>query len=97
MCLAGLLSQLEARGVSHAVLEARNPTLDARDIAAVRAFRASHVIGHEIRVDHGYPSRQPLLWVPDIVAGAVGADATGESSSAGRLLPVLTEHRVVLG
>ncbi|WP_298329228.1 hypothetical protein [Haloactinopolyspora sp.] len=79
-CLRSLLFHLEAAGVEQVWLESRGNPADARDIGAVRAFRAQHAIGHAIRVDHAFPSTQPLLWVADIVAGAVRAAERGHTT-----------------
>jgi hypothetical protein len=32
------------------------------------------LIPKAMRIEVGQPSAEPMLWVPDIVAGAVGAD-----------------------
>jgi hypothetical protein len=95
LCLARLLHELEVAGVEQVWLEARTPSLNARDIAAVRALRSRRVIHHEIRVDHRYPSDEPLLWIPDIVAGVVGAvdDVEGYRD---RLDGVLTTYHIRL-
>lgn len=93
-CLEQLLFQLDGAGVGRVWLETRTASLNSRDIAAVRAFRARRVIHHDIRVDHAYPSAEPLLWIPDIVAGAVSAAARGESTYREQLERLISEYRV---
>ncbi|MBB5787421.1 hypothetical protein [Jiangella mangrovi] len=92
-CLHELLTQLENQGVEHAWLESRDPVSDGRDIAAVRAFRAAHLIS-EIRVEHEHAVNEPLLWVADLVAGAVGAAEAGEPQYKLIIADGVTEHRI---
>jgi len=40
----------------------------------IRAIRGKKLVPTEMRIDVGRPSAEPMLWVPDIVAGAAGAD-----------------------
>jgi hypothetical protein len=96
ICLARLLHELESAGVSEVILETRTRSLNAKDLAAVNAWRAQHVLGHALTVEHGYPSEEPLLWLPDIVAGAVHADAAGEPSWRDVLAPLLTEIHITI-
>lgn len=73
-CLRRLVLELNAAKVTRAVLEARDPSGKSRDLQTVEAMRAEKVIGSEITVLHrmSYGSRaDPMLWIPDIVAGAV--------------------------
>ena len=41
-------------------------------------------------MDHQPGPTNPLLWIPDIVAGAVGADLTGEPSYLDRIRHLTT-------
>lgn len=95
-CLRSLLFHLEGDGVEQVWLESRGAPADSRDISAVRAFRAQHAIGHTNRVDHAFPSAQPLLWVADIVAGAVRAAERGDDTYRAHLGTAITEHRIRL-
>lgn len=96
LCLEQLLHKLEASGVSTVSLEARTPTLNKKDLFAVGAWRAQHVISHGLRIDHVFPSAEPLLWVPDIVAGAVAAAYGGAGHWRDALAPLLDEFPVQL-
>ncbi|NJC69072.1 hypothetical protein HC031_04940 [Planosporangium thailandense] len=99
-CLRRLLFELEQAGVARVVMEAREPRLNTRDIEAVDAFRAAGLIGSDIVVEHGYPTGpngEPLLWVPDIVAGAVGAELDRGDLLAQELAGLVTHYRVELG
>lgn len=91
-----MLFRLEAAGVEHVWLESRNVLLDRRDRVAVDGFRARKVITAKIRVNHARPGDQPLLWVSDIVAGAVSAAEADEPHYRSQLESILVEHRVQL-
>jgi hypothetical protein len=39
----------------------------------VDVLRVRQELHDEVRVDFTYPADEPLAWLPDIVAGAVGA------------------------
>lgn len=66
-----LLPALERRGVTVAVLESRQVRQDRRDIEAVDAFRSQRRLTDRLRIEHARPTDEPLLWLPDAVAGAV--------------------------
>ncbi|MQW74265.1 hypothetical protein GHK92_00100 [Nocardioides sp. dk4132] len=53
----------------------------------VNALRSEKAVSPALRVDFGLPSVEPMLWVPDAIAGAVAGARKG--SQAG--------HRQVLG
>ncbi len=81
------------------LLESREAKLNARDITAVDAFRAGGVIGPNIVVEHGFPvgpKGEPLLWVPDIVAGAIGAELDRGEQVAMELTRLVTCYQVKL-
>lgn len=95
-CIETLLYYLEAAGTGHVLLETRNATADRRDIATVDQCRARGVISHAIRVDHARPSEEPLLWLADIVAGAVSAAEGTEPAYRASIEPLVTEYRIQL-
>lgn len=78
-CMEALLPPLEASGVDRVFLEARQQGLVRRDMRLVDACRSKGLITPGIRVEAAFPSEEPLLWLPDAVAGAVGAARTGQS------------------
>jgi hypothetical protein len=77
-CMEALLPEMQARGVSQVFLEARTPSLIRRDMRLVDAIRAKGLITPGIRVDTALPSQEPMLWLPDAVAGAVNAAREGQ-------------------
>jgi hypothetical protein len=61
------------------------------------SWRAQRVLSSRIRVGFAYRSAEPLVWVPDLVAGAVGTARVGETQEYREpLLPLLTEYDVAL-
>lgn len=70
-CLKRLCWWLQQEGVDHMILESRGPKDDRRDMDALQAFRAQHVITSDLRMDHVRGRTEPLLWVPDAVCGAI--------------------------
>lgn len=95
-CLRRLVHELESAGVDELWLESRSPRQDLRDIQAVDGFRAAQIIS-ALRVDHAQPLGEPLLWVPDIVAGAVNLALSGEDLHEVALRPLITKYEVDLG
>lgn len=74
VCMESLAVLLADMGVSRIFLEERNPSLNDRDKRLIEAIRGKKLIPTELRIDIQRPSEEPMLWMPDIVAGAVGAD-----------------------
>ncbi|MER7830198.1 hypothetical protein [Streptomyces sp. NPDC095602] len=78
-CLAALIDELHGFGIDHLYIEAREPALNARDIQTVTLARQTVLPkGTRFRADHAHGSTEPLLWISDIVAGAVRAHHTGD-------------------
>ena len=76
-CLAALVSELHRRGVEHLLIEARAATLNRRDVTTVQGARFALPQGSNFRVDHLPGPAEPLLWIADIVAGAVRSSRQG--------------------
>ncbi|MGH3546215.1 MAG: hypothetical protein ACRDPW_09870, partial [Mycobacteriales bacterium] len=79
-CLDRLLYELDHAGVSQVWLEARGPHQNRLDSEVVNVFRVRGNISDTIRIDHGYPDQEVLLWLGDIVAGALSASVAGDPS-----------------
>lgn len=75
--LSRLLWELDRRQVEQLLLESRRAERDRHDVKAVGGFRNQQVLSRRLRVAHGQPLQEPLLWLPDAVAGAVGDDRCG--------------------
>jgi hypothetical protein len=74
VCMESMVVALAAMGVEQVLLEERTPSLNERDQLLIRSIRGKKLIPKAMRIEVGQPSAEPMLWVSDIVAGAVGAD-----------------------
>lgn len=95
-CLRRLLFELDGAGVGRVLLESRGRRQDLRDLQVVNALRVQRTLGRQLVVDHAQPMGEPLLWVPDIVAGAVGAELDRAEPYAEQLAPMVTRYQVSL-
>ncbi|RSD26422.1 DUF3800 domain-containing protein [Amycolatopsis eburnea] len=77
LCLQRLVTELHDAGVGVLVAEARQADLNARDIATVTATRHRLPAGSRCRIEHRFGADEPLLWISDVVAGAVRARING--------------------
>ncbi|MBB3090241.1 hypothetical protein [Nocardioides albus] len=76
-CLERLLHELETLGVTRAKFESRTQPLNRRDTRMVDSMRGAGALTGKLRVEFEDPNLEPMLWIPDAVAGAVGADRLG--------------------
>lgn len=90
LCLRRLLWELDDAGVVQINVEAREAKQNQRDRHLLDALRAERVLSATIKMDHPAGPREPLLWVPDLVAGAVGAARRGEPAYRDQLASLLT-------
>ncbi|WP_329004216.1 hypothetical protein OHA18_12520 [Kribbella sp. NBC_00709] len=68
-----------------------------RELAGlVDSARRKRLISHELQVRFARPAREPMLWLPDAVAGATSAAVLGEERWLGVMDAVVTVHRVVI-
>lgn len=95
-CFERLLPELAAIGVTHAWLETRTAVLNGRDRAMVAAMRGSGSLTGSLRVEFGDPEIEPLLWIPDVIAGALGAARRGMPRYRDALAIVIDEIEVSL-
>ena len=77
--LKHLLYELDQRKVVHAILESRHAERDRHDLKSIGQFRNANYLSKGLTVDHGRPLQEPLLWLPDIIAGAVGDHRCGDN------------------
>lgn len=97
-CMTRLLHELEQLGVSCVWLESRTATLNRKDLHLVDALRGERAISRGLRVEFGRPLEEPMLWVPDAVAGAVSAARKGTDTRGNRerLGQMVTEYVIDL-
>lgn len=78
-CLDRLVVELHGYGIEALVIEAREPELNRRDVKTVEGVRHRlSPVGASFRVDHVPGPAEPLLWIADVVAGAVRAEQEGD-------------------
>ncbi len=77
-CLEHLVPELHGYGVRTLVMEARTPALNKRDVHTVITARYALPKGTRFTVEHTPGAQEPLLWMADVLAGAVRASREGE-------------------
>jgi hypothetical protein len=77
LCGERMYYELQQSGVQNAVFESRGPADDRRDRTHLDSLKASKQITGSFRVDHLAGKAEPLLWVPDILCGALSQARTG--------------------
>lgn len=95
-CLERLLYELDQFGVSEVRLESRAPAQDKRDLRLVDSARRKRLITPGLQVGFATPSAEPMLWLPDAVAGAMSALVLGENRWLTAMTDVVTVHQVVV-
>jgi hypothetical protein len=95
-CLERLLYELDRFGVSETWLESRRSVQDRRDLQLIDSARRKRVISQELKVRFARPAEEPLLWLPDAVAGAMSSAVVGEERWLAAMDSVVTIHRVVV-
>ncbi len=78
-CMQQLLHKLASGSVTQVWFESRDEIGNRRDLAMVANLRTTDALPPTLRVDHAKPLEEPLLWVPDAVAGAVAAAHDGRT------------------
>ncbi|MCG2623027.1 hypothetical protein LVY72_14080 [Arthrobacter sp. I2-34] len=77
-CIERLCWEVEDLGGSQVILEARTPSLNARDRNLIPKLRGKSALPVNLRVDWLRGSEDPMLWVADQVLGAYGDAETGD-------------------
>lgn len=92
--LAAALANL---GVSDVSIEARTESLNRRDMRMLDALRSRGTLAAGLAVTFARPIQEPMLWLPDAIAGAVSAHLRGRDSHPYELLKrELTVHRITM-
>lgn len=91
-CLAQLAWELHSYDVEHLVAECRTDVLDRRDIATISRVRQQALPkGARLRITHERGAVEPLLWIADVVAGAVRMSRLGNPGPRAQLDPCVYE------
>jgi len=93
-CLERLLFELGKCGVTEVWLESRSAAPDRRDIKLVDSARNKGLMPLELQVRFGRPKEEPMLWIPDAVAGAVTAAELGDPRWLLVLAEILDRHDI---
>jgi hypothetical protein len=89
--LLRLLWELDQRGVRDLVLESRGERRDGDDRRSVVQAQRARWAPAGVRYAFGQPRREPLLWLPDAVAGAAArAVADGDGTYLAALGDLVT-------
>ncbi|KIA66466.1 hypothetical protein [Nocardia vulneris] len=87
-----MLVELASLEVSQVVIEARTKALNSRDQSLVATLRTSGALPTRMRVDFESPKTEPMLWIPDAVAGATGlAHRGGDAGFLAKLSEVTVQ------
>jgi hypothetical protein len=78
-CVERLAYELTIRNVLHITAEARDPRSNVREVRYFDHLRKGRIIDTGMQLDHVPGPREPLLWIPDAVAGALTAARIGMS------------------
>ncbi|WDZ91413.1 DUF3800 domain-containing protein [Nocardiopsis sp. HUAS JQ3] len=79
-CLEQLVPELHDYGVETMIMEARSPALNKRDIRTIIGARYALPKGAQFTIEHTKGAEEPLLWVADVLAGAVRAGREGDET-----------------
>ena len=77
-CIERLLAALASRAIATFVFERRHPDLDAHDRTMIAALRRQRSLPATMRATWQRAADEPLLWLPDIAAGAASLAQTGD-------------------
>ena len=77
-----LFAELDRKSVQHVWIESRTNADNGRDQALLQAARTKKIISSRLRVDFAKPLDEPMLWLPDVVAGAYGYARKGTNEKA---------------
>lgn len=91
-CIQQMLAYLGGMGVGRFVLEQRTESLNARDQTLVTRLRGTRSLPASLTVGFDLPSKEPLLWIPDIVAGAVGDELADPTTTWAAALGMCLER-----
>lgn len=94
-CLGALLAACVGfePAVGHVVLESRTEVLDKRDAARIEGLKSAGRLPGLLRFSFGTKA-EPLLWLPDAVAGAANAELADDPRYTARLGDRLTRVHV---
>ena len=97
LCMERLVYELEILGVSQLWIESRHDALNRRDQKMIDALRQRGTLSPKTSVGFARPYEEPMLWIPDAVAGAVGGARRGDTGRPREILDrVVREVEITL-
>lgn len=91
-CLEELYHEMVSMNIFDLTLEGSTPPQDRSDVAHLVALRAQG-LNPRVRINHRRGGDEPLLWIPDIVLGAINSAQIGETSHYEALSESIIIHR----
>ena len=95
-CIERLLWELSERMVDTVTFESRSPAQDRADRRRVDGLRGRQYISTSMHVQWTPGATEPLLWLPDLIVGAVGDARAHNRRLAAELNPTITEISIEL-
>jgi hypothetical protein len=95
-CIERLLAELAGRGIASVVFERRHEELDARDRALVAALKRQRSLPATFHASWQPATDEPLLWLPDMAAGAAALAAIGDTVHWDDLAAAFSVERITL-
>jgi hypothetical protein len=96
-CMERLFHELHALAVVRVWIEARTASLNNRDQTMIAALRSRQVLPDSLTFDFARPVQEPMLWLPDAIAGAVGMHYRKDDDSPYQsIADRITEHSIRL-
>ena len=92
LCMERLLPELFKVGVTEVIFESRGAADDKKDMNLVQALRSKKVITASLRASHLPGPSEPLLWIADVVCGAVSEEQRGMEANFAEFKPAATMH-----
>lgn len=94
-CLKGLLWDLHQDHIGELVIETRQRRNDRKDRILILQAQEAGIASPDLRYRHARPKEEPLLWLPDAVAGAVSSDEVEATNYVGALGDIVVCRRQV--
>ena len=96
MCIERLTFEMQLLGVTRVIFESRGPG-DKSDLALLQGLRSKRIIDPALRFYHLPGPAEPLLWISDIVCGAVTQDRIGNPAMLDPIRDSITFHEIHSG
>jgi hypothetical protein len=93
MCFKKLMWDARIEHISGLTFESREPHNDQIDKATIIGLQRSRIASPSLVYDFKTPLDEPLLWLPDVMAGAIAASSTGNYLYEDSLAGIRVKHR----